>query len=323
MHHPTPPRKPYAQTIDGVLRNPNFDPVMFRKNINFRGRQGDIVQFTHPKSGTNWVFHITQLILKRGEPVRSAQEYTDNQRFMEGMELDEWRPRLPMRPILTHLPPRKETMSEEAKYIYVARNPWDVCVSFYHMTTNFSTFRFQDGTFDEFFEAFLSEDCGGHGSYFDHVAAGYALRYEPNMFFVTYEELQRNTRGVVLRLAYFLGEEYSRELEDDEVLLGKLLERITPAQMKDIAVLDFSGVSDPEWSRTMQRLEVTFKDGHDGNAKKYGLVREAKVGCWKKHFSAAQLKRMEAKIREVEERSSVMNLWTDIREEAIQLLCES
>ncbi|KAL1447229.1 hypothetical protein MTO96_044348, partial [Rhipicephalus appendiculatus] len=75
-------------------------------------------------------------------------------------------------------------------YVYVARNPWDVCVSLFHMVTNISIFRFEDGTFDEFFEWFLDRDFG-YGSYFDHVAAGYALKDKSNVLFLTYEQLKR------------------------------------------------------------------------------------------------------------------------------------
>ncbi|KAH7957033.1 hypothetical protein HPB52_014492 [Rhipicephalus sanguineus] len=60
---------------------------------------------------------------------------------------------------------------EGAKFVYVARNPWDVCVSFYHMVKDLSVFRFQDGTFDDFLEAFLAGGFG-FGSYFQHVASG-------------------------------------------------------------------------------------------------------------------------------------------------------
>ncbi|KAH6926197.1 hypothetical protein HPB50_015809 [Hyalomma asiaticum] len=37
-----------------------------------------------------------------------------------------------------HLPFNKTPYSEEAKYIYIARNPYDVCVSFYYHTKGFT-----------------------------------------------------------------------------------------------------------------------------------------------------------------------------------------
>ncbi|KAH9384575.1 hypothetical protein HPB48_026584 [Haemaphysalis longicornis] len=91
-------------------------------------------------------------------------------------------------------------LNKEAEYVDVARNQCDVCVSLYHMVNNVYIWRFQDGTFDEFVDAFIEGEFG-YGSYFDHVAAGYALRHEPNVFFLTYENLKKDTRGTVLFLA--------------------------------------------------------------------------------------------------------------------------
>ncbi|KAH8042786.1 hypothetical protein HPB51_025838 [Rhipicephalus microplus] len=109
-------------------------------------------------------------------------------------------------------------MTEEGKYVYIARNPWDVCVSLYHMMTNMRAFEFQDGASEDFAHAFFSGDTG-FGDYFEHVAAGYALREQPNVFFVTYEELKQNAIEVVRRLAYFLGGQYGHALQQDEALL--------------------------------------------------------------------------------------------------------
>ncbi|KAH7953461.1 hypothetical protein HPB49_008896 [Dermacentor silvarum] len=119
---------------------------------------------------------------------------------------DDLQPSLPLRLFQSHFPIRKELINSEAKYIYVTRNPWDVCVSLYHMVTSLSAYRFQDGTFDDFFDAFLSEDVAGYGNYFNHVVSGYEVKDMNNVFFVTYENLTRDTRGTVLKLARFLGE---------------------------------------------------------------------------------------------------------------------
>ncbi|KAL3245612.1 hypothetical protein MRX96_046839 [Rhipicephalus microplus] len=142
---------------------------------------------------------------------------------------------LPLRTFATHLLFDKRDITEEAKYVYLARNPWDVCVSFYHMMTNMSTFDFREGTFEDFVDTFLSGNFG-YGDYFEHVAWGYALREKPNVLFLTYEELKKNTREVVLRLAYFLGEWYGHGLEEDEVLLQNLLERSQPEYMRNVVV---------------------------------------------------------------------------------------
>ncbi|KAH7957035.1 sulfotransferase ssu-1 [Rhipicephalus sanguineus] len=156
------PRKPYTKVIDGVPRDPNYDAEMFRSSMTFRAGSGDLDPHTYPKSGTHLLLYIVQCILNKGEGARTYEEFADNMRMLGGMDFADWRPALPLRLFSTHLPPRRSTMNEQAKYVYLARNPWDVCVSLFHMVTDFSTYRFQDGTFDDFFDDFLEGDGAGH-----------------------------------------------------------------------------------------------------------------------------------------------------------------
>ncbi|KAL1471826.1 hypothetical protein MTO96_039696 [Rhipicephalus appendiculatus] len=233
-------RQPAYQIIDGVPRCININAERLRENLKFRARKGDVVQFTFPKSGTHWLMYITQLILREGEPITTHDEFSKEWRFLEYMDIKDWSSSLPLRTFSTHLLPDKATMTDEGKYVYIARNPWDVCVSFYHMVSNLSEFGFQDGTFEEFLDAFVSGNFG-YGDYFEHVALGYALREQPNVFFVTYEELKKNTRDVVLRLAYFLGERYGRALENNESMLQELLRRSQPESMRSVVVINLNG----------------------------------------------------------------------------------
>ncbi|KAH9378084.1 hypothetical protein HPB48_006646 [Haemaphysalis longicornis] len=62
-------RRPAHQVIDGIPRCVGADPDSLRKALKFRAGAGDVVQSTYPKSGTNWVQYITQLILKDGDAV--------------------------------------------------------------------------------------------------------------------------------------------------------------------------------------------------------------------------------------------------------------
>lgn len=310
-------RRPAHQVIDGIPRCVGVNPDTLRKNLEFRAGKGDVVQSTFPKSGTNWVQYITQLILKCGEPVLSFEEYSNNYRPLEYINIDDWKSPLPLRTFSTHLPLSSYKITEEGKYVYVARNPWDVCVSFFHMCTNLSRYEFQDGTFEDFVDAFLAGDFG-YGDYFEHVASGYALRNEHNVFFVTYEQLKKDARGIVLRLAYFLGESYGKALADDEDLLEKLLDRSRPDNMRSVVVVDFGANPNTEWDKMLSRWQTTCKEGYEGDNNKYSLVREAKVGGWKEYFTPELLRKMEMKIRQAEKTSSFMKLWADIREQAIQ-----
>lgn len=312
-------RKPAYQIIDGVPRAVLLNPDRLRERLKFRAKKGDLVQVTFPKSGTHWLMYITHLILKEGQPITTYDEFAKEWRFLEYMEIEHFTSSLPLRTFATHLVLDKRTMAEESKYVYLARNPWDVCVSMYHMTTNLSSYEFQNGTFDDFAHAFMSEDIG-FGDYFEHVAAGYALSEQPNVFFVTYEELKQNTREVVLRLAYFLGEQYGRALEQNEALLRKVLERSQPDYMRNVVVVDLSGRGDNQWNEVLSGKKVTCSNGHEGDENKYAYVRTGKVGGWREYFTPDLLRKMEKRILEAEKKSSFMDLWKDVRAEAFKAM---
>ncbi|KAH7959758.1 hypothetical protein HPB49_013606 [Dermacentor silvarum] len=315
-------RRPAFQTIDGVPRCIDVDPDNFRENLKFRAKEGDIVQCTFPKSGTNWIQYITQLILRPGESINDYREFCDGWRFIDYMNIKNWKSPYPLRCFSTHMPLSRERVSEQGKYVYLARNPWDVCVSFYNMATRISYYNFQDGTFEELVDAFLGGNFG-YGDYFEHVAAGYELRNERNVLFLTYEELKNNTREVVLKLAYFMGECYGRALEQDEEMLQKLLQRSTPEHMRSVVVVDLGSDWHPELRLSPLRGNVTCMEGYGGNKSQFAYVRSAKVGSWKDFFTPELLRRMEARILVLEKTSSFMDLWVDFRAEALRLSSNS
>ncbi|KAH7952616.1 hypothetical protein HPB51_028223 [Rhipicephalus microplus] len=310
-------RSPYYQVIDGVRRSAIVQPDVLRKALHFTPVKGDILQMSYPKCGTHWMQYLTLLILNEGRPIRNYQEFSSSGRSVEYAGIEGWKPHngertLPYRAMLTHLdPPRKKHLNADAKYVYVARNPWDCCVSFYHHVSNLSPFRFQDGTFDEFLDSFLRGDFG-YGDYFDHVLAGYALKDEPNVLFVTYEQIKEDTRSVGLKLAYFLDERYGRALETNDCLLRTLMERSTVEHMKKLLVLDLKGEENPAMSGLFKGREVYAKVGYQGDRSKYSFVRKGIVGGWSEHFTKWQLQKMNVRITERTKGSDVMCLWTNI-----------
>lgn len=317
--------KPHYQIIDGVPRCPFMTPKSLRQGLDFVACKGDLLQVSYPRSGTHWVQYITQLILKEGESVDTYEQFMEGAKFIEYFDgVADRKGSTPMRTFCTHLPLRKDKLNPKAKYIYVARNPWDVCVSLYHHERNISAFRFEDGTFDDFLEVFLTGELG-YGFYFDHLMAGYALKGEPNVFFVTYEELTRDTRGTVIRLAHFIGEHYGRSLveggEEGEGKLNLILKRSSAKNMKEVTIFNMRETPDPGLQKRLDELNVSSKTAHGGDVKCHEVLRKAKVGGWKEHFSREHLRRMEATIRETTKGSDVMDLWNDIRQETLNL-CE-
>uniref|UniRef100_A0A023GLK9 Putative sulfotransferase n=1 Tax=Amblyomma triste TaxID=251400 RepID=A0A023GLK9_AMBTT len=310
--------KPYYLVIDGVPRCPFMRPESLKQGLEFVARKGDLLQVSYPRSGTHWVQYITQLILKEGEPVETYEQFMQGAQFIEYPLADtDYKASTPVRTFCTHLPPRREKINSEAKYIYVARNPWDVCVSLYHHVNNLSIYRFDEGTFDDFLEVFLTGELG-YGDYFEHVTAGYSLKDEPNLFFVTYEQLKKDTRNTVLRLARFIGERYGKMLEDDDRgkrMLAQLLEASSAENMKKIMVSNLATHPDPNIQKWLDETNVSSKAAHGGDTKRHEVLRQAKVGGWKDYFSPVQLQRMEATIKHKTRGSDVMELWADILQE--------
>ncbi|KAL1445836.1 hypothetical protein MTO96_044785 [Rhipicephalus appendiculatus] len=247
-----------------------------------------------------------------GKAISSYDELTRNVRAIEYMDTEGWVSPMPVRLFTTHLPLSRDTMNEEAKYIYVARNPWDVCVSQFRMTKDFSTSKFEDGTFEEFFAPFIEGDLG-YGSYFDHVASGYALKEEQNVFFVTYEDLKRDTKGEVLRLASFLGESYGEVLRNDSQMLENIVELSKPEHMRKVIVFDFNANESQEWNEFFKKKKITSKEGYRGDQLKVRTGKDAKVGGWKEYFTPELLARFEERIHEEGDKASFMELWEDIR----------
>ncbi|KAH6934124.1 hypothetical protein HPB50_020662 [Hyalomma asiaticum] len=316
--HGTEQRKPMYQLVDGVPRCLTVKPDTLRKNLHFKARKGDVVQSSFPKSGSHWMMYIVQLILRDGEPIHSHGDFMKGCRFLEYADIENWESLLPLRAFMTHLPLSEDAITQEGKYIYVARNPWDVCVSFYHMATNISMYQYEDATFEEFVDVFISGNFG-YGDYFDHVAAAYGLREKPNVLFVTYEEMKKNTKNVLLKVARFLGDHYRRDLAEDEIFLDELLKKLSPEFMRNKVVVDIGKVPDPNSKELSKTSYITCKNGYGGDETKYNIVRTANVGGWKEYFTPHLLKRMEERIREAEKTTSFMDLWKDVRREAVAL----
>lgn len=298
--------------VDGVSYGKIVDKELFFKAKELKLREGDIVQVAFPKCGTHWVQQIIQLILHKGDGPRNFEEFVARAPFIEyqgeeaieGMEAP--------RTMRTHLPFRRLLFDSKAKYVYIARNPWDVVISYYHFMQPLPEWELRDASFDEVLDAFLRGDTG-FGDYFKHIAEGYARREELNVFFVTYEQLTQDKRGTIIKLAHFLGDEYGRQLEEDEELLQTILDCSSVVYMKrfmkvnnqDLACLF---VKNPEILAKMTKLAT--EESRAKAKEEINFVRVGKAGGWRETLTKEQLARMEERIQEASKESDFMSLWT-------------
>ncbi|KAG0412953.1 hypothetical protein HPB47_009886 [Ixodes persulcatus] len=196
-------------------------------------------------------------------------------------------------------------MNTKAKYVYLTRNPLDVCVSFYQFTRLLPVYRFNDGTFDDFFELFVTgkNDCG---DFFDHYMSWYSHKDDSNVFFVTYEEFKRNFKDTVLRLARFLGEEYARPLETNEELFQKVVDQGSIQSLSQILMITEGTMKSMEEKGDSDILDA----GKRFVCNESGKPSTQNILDWKSHFGEQHLDCLRRRIEEKKAVAVVKALWS-------------
>ncbi|XP_072160129.1 luciferin sulfotransferase isoform X2 [Bemisia tabaci] len=115
--------------------------------------------------------------------------------------------------IKTHLPfcLLSPSLLSASKVVYVARNPKDVLISYYHLCKllKYDHFNYR-GDLKTFWQ-FFKEDLVCWGPYWEHIKQAWDQRHHPNMLFIFYENLMRDMFSEVKTIAKFLNVKYSDE----------------------------------------------------------------------------------------------------------------
>ncbi|CAN7938709.1 unnamed protein product [Ixodes hexagonus] len=310
--------KEMYREVDGYYISSGFHEECVRSAMGYKPVPGDVFIVSYPKCGTTWMQHIVYNIFKGRAPPSDIMDTFTEMPFLEmqGAESAEQMPRPGA--IKTHMPFRFQPFSKDAKYIYITRNPYDCCVSFFYHTKGMPEYQFTDGTFDEFFEMFI-DGKADFGDYFDHLLSWYKHRNDPSVFFLTYEDLKRDTTSWVLKVADFLGEEYGKKLRADQRALEQVLKKTNVGSMKQDVNKGLESFFDvvmaiPEDKRP-RWLNLTVAAMGEETLKKpmmTDFVRKGVVGDWKSHFSAEQVRRLKERIASKTRGSDVMDLWKEI-----------
>ncbi|XP_067136891.1 sulfotransferase ssu-1-like [Centruroides vittatus] len=307
--------------VDGYRIPAIFSVNAFRSAVHYSPKESDVFVCTFPKCGTTWLQHIVALIYRKGEPYNGILDFFTSSPFLEmcGSEAAE-SPERSSGAIKIHLPYHLAPISPIAKYIYVARNPRDCCVSFYHHVKSLPIYEFQEGTFEDFLELFINGQTN-FGDYFDNLLSWYSHRNDNNVLFLTYENLKRNLPDQVMKIAEFLGEEYYKNLKSDEILFQTILQRSSFEYMKkhcscyyDNFVEAFEKAYDDgeDLPNGIKELVVNFKlskNPANEKAKDWNFIRKGIIGDWKNHFNQEQQSKMDEWIRKKTIDTDVMDLW--------------
>ncbi|KAG0444999.1 hypothetical protein HPB47_005974 [Ixodes persulcatus] len=184
------------QIVEGLHVSNFFHEDNIRSAMAYKPRDGDILVVGYPKSGTAWLQRIVYSILNDGRPPSDDTEAFLKDAMLEvfGGQAAANLPRIGA--IRCHLPFDMAPFSPAAKYVFICRNPYDVCVSFFHHTKRVPAYGFKDGKFGDFLTMFMDGKVD-FGDYFSHLLSWYEHLNAPNVFMVTYEDLKADTKAAV------------------------------------------------------------------------------------------------------------------------------
>lgn len=199
----------------------------------YRPRDGDIVIATYPKSGTTWMQQIVGLLIFQSPEPRKIGEISPwlDRRTADGADslmgrLDQQSHR---RFIKSHVPFDGMPIYEEVRYIHVARDGRDACLSYHNHCLAFIEQRLAEfdtaglgdetirrpyprapGVPREFFARWLTEGVGSEvdgtpfGSWFNCERSWWSERARLNVLMVHYRDLKTDLEGEMRRVAGFL-----------------------------------------------------------------------------------------------------------------------
>uniref|UniRef100_A0A182W219 Sulfotransferase domain-containing protein n=1 Tax=Anopheles minimus TaxID=112268 RepID=A0A182W219_9DIPT len=201
----------------------------------FQVYEDDVWIVTFPKSGTTWTEEMVWLI-NHGLDYKTARDIKLNTRstFIEfgaiadrhsintiDVASNSERPRQIKSHLLLPLLPR-QLWTVKPRIIYVARNPKDVAVSYFHHCQVLVGYR---GEKEAFFDNMLN-DRVTFCPMIPHVLNFWSLKDEPNVLFLTYESMKRDLRGLLPRVCRFLNKSYT------DAQLDELAAHLSFSEMK-------------------------------------------------------------------------------------------
>ena len=265
----------------------------------YRPRDGDIIIATYPKCGTTWVQRIVSLLVFQSPeplPIFDVSPWIDAsfgppiEAVIEQLEKQQHR-----RFIKAHLPFDGLPFYEEVRYIHVARDGRDSCMSYFNHCAGYTEKMYEalDRAADDmggpaprcpssvqtFWRDWLTkgirpESSDGHPthSFFDFESSYWRARHRSNLLLVHYNDLSADLAGEMRRIADFL------EIEVGDELWPELVEAATFGRMKR------------EGAALLPHAEVVFEGGYER------FLYKGSNGRWQEEIPADLLGLYEQKV---------------------------
>ncbi len=230
----------------------------------------DVWIATYPKAGTTWTQNIVKLIRSKGEKdgvqlMKSVPwaEANSDQSFSKINLSTLPKPRAFKSHMPYELMPCGKPNTTPCKYIYIARNPKDVVVSFFFHNIRMSVRKDATLDWDLFFRNFIYGNVE-IGDFFDHVLSWWPHRNDDNVLFLMFEDMKKDPRTAITRIATFIGADISDEVID------KVVAETSFDSMKKDKTANYSA------------LEYLFRPGSTA------FMRKGEAGDWRNHLTPEQ-----------------------------------
>ena len=255
--------------IDNVVMPPYVTPKRYALSRTIETRPGDVCYVSYPKSGSTWLAYILVLIIHDGEIPYGKQTLRNCLHWVESSwtyprskaELEAYpSPRIFKSHMPYHMSLSGNPAENQCKYIYIARNPKDVVVSYYYFERDKSWSGHYSGSWDHWLQMFIDGKVQ-RGSWFDHVLSWWNNRHLDNILFLKYEDLRQDLTGEIEKIMFFLG------YPIDDNIVEKIIEKTT-----------FHNMQKERFSNMHEIEELN------------GFFRKGKVGSWKDQFTTEQSK---------------------------------
>ncbi|KAK6622471.1 hypothetical protein RUM43_012828 [Polyplax serrata] len=208
-----------------VILPPDFKDIGERI-MDLKVREDDVWLVSYPRTGSTWAqemiwcigndldFEKAKLIQQLRTPLLElsaimAHHHGDWMTEL-GNSVDLVESLSSPRFIKSHLPWEllpKDLKVTEPKVVYVARNPKDMCVSYYHYCRLIHNMQ---GSFEDFCDLFL-KDKAPIGPIWNHILGFWNRRHQKNILFLKYEDMKKDQVGAIRKAAEFLNKNLTEE----------------------------------------------------------------------------------------------------------------
>lgn len=202
------------------MHSHHFDSTIWN---DFRFRDDDIIIATYAKSGTSWTQQMIAQMMFGGDPdlaVAEMSPWLDLRVPPKEVKLPEVEAQTHRRFIKTHLPVDALVWSPEAKYVYIGRDGRDVVWSLYNHHANANAIWYDalnntpgrvgppidppPADIRQYWRDWMDGDGFPFWPFWENIRSWWAVRDQPNVHMIHFENLKRDMPGEMRKMAGFL-----------------------------------------------------------------------------------------------------------------------